>query len=152
MYRCAPGWCSSCAVCKDAFDHDKGQKSAISGCRLRRIFSNFLQWIFPFSQGLLCNLARKSPQNSGTEKEPKPKLLSPDIFRWGRGLPREGVGAKKFGMSLETREIKLLGGISRDFAAISWRRPKSLRKNVCVQFLAPKMWRKMSDFRAEKKV
>ena len=30
-------------------------------------------------------------------KEHKPKLLSLDIFRWGRGLPREGVGAKKFG-------------------------------------------------------
>ena len=40
---------------------------------------------------------------SGTKKEPKPKLLSPDIFRWGGGLPREGVGAKKFGMSLETQ-------------------------------------------------
>ena len=46
---------------------------------------------------------------SGTENEHKPKLLSPDIFRWGRGLPCEGVGAKKFGMSLETREIKLFG-------------------------------------------
>ena len=46
---------------------------------------------------------------SSTEKEPKPKRLSPDIFRWGRGLPREGVGAKKFGMFLETREIKLFG-------------------------------------------
>ena len=44
---------------------------------------------------------------SGTKNEPKPKLLSPDIFRWGRGLPREGVGAKKFGMPFETREIKL---------------------------------------------
>ena len=51
---------------------------------------------------------------SGTKKEYKPRLLSPDIFRWGRGLPREGVGAKKFGMSLETREIKLFGGISRE--------------------------------------
>ena len=40
-------------------------------------------------------------QQSGTKKEPKPKLLSPDIFRWGGGLPREGVGAKKFGMFLE---------------------------------------------------
>ena len=40
-------------------------------------------------------------------KEHKPKLLSPDIFRWGRGLPRQGVGAKKFDMSLETRGIKL---------------------------------------------
>ena len=44
---------------------------------------------------------------SGTRKEHKPKLLDPDIFRWGRGLPHEGVGAKKFGVSLETREIKL---------------------------------------------
>ena len=42
-----------------------------------------------------------------TKKEPKPKLLSPDIFWWGGGLPREGVGAKKFGMSLETQGIKL---------------------------------------------
>ena len=32
---------------------------------------------------------------SGTKKEPKPKLLSPDIFWWGGGIPREGVGAKK---------------------------------------------------------
>ena len=47
---------------------------------------------------------------SGTKKEPKPKLLSPDVFRWGGGLPRERVGAKKFGMSLETQGIKLLAG------------------------------------------
>ena len=46
-------------------------------------------------------------QDSGTKKEPKPKLLSPDIFWWGGGLPRERVGAKKFGMSLETQGIKL---------------------------------------------
>ena len=45
--------------------------------------------------------------HAGTKKEPKPKLLSPDIFGWGRGLPHEGVGPKKFGMSLETSEIKL---------------------------------------------
>ena len=37
------------------------------------------------------------------KKEPKPKLFGPDIFRWGGGLPREGVGAKKFGMSLEAQ-------------------------------------------------
>ena len=52
------------------------------------------------------------------KKEPKPKLLSPDIFRWGRRLPHEGVGAKKFDMSLETREIKLfwrdIPGFCRD--------------------------------------
>ena len=44
---------------------------------------------------------------SGKKKEPKPKLLGPDILGWGGGLPREGGGGKKFGMSLETREIKL---------------------------------------------
>ena len=31
---------------------------------------------------------------SGKKKEHKPKLLSPDVFRWGGGLPREGLGAK----------------------------------------------------------
>ena len=56
---------------------------------------------------------------SGKEKEPKPKLVGPDILRWGGG-----VGAEKFGMSLETRETKLFwrdtpgfAGISRNFAA-----------------------------------
>ena len=38
-------------------------------------------------------------QESGKKKEPKPKLFGPDIFGWGGGLPREGVGAKKFSMS-----------------------------------------------------
>ena len=28
------------------------------------------------------------------KKEHKPKLLSPNIFRWGRGLPHGGVGQK----------------------------------------------------------
>ena len=32
---------------------------------------------------------------SGTQNEPKPKLVSPYIFRWGRGLPHEGVGGQK---------------------------------------------------------
>ena len=46
---------------------------------------------------------------SGKKKEPKPKLFGTDIFRWGGGLPREGVGAKKFGASPKTREIKFFG-------------------------------------------
>ena len=37
-------------------------------------------------------------------KEPEPKLFGPDIFGWGGGLPREGVGVKKFGRSFETHE------------------------------------------------
>ena len=52
------------------------------------------------------------------EKETKPRLFGPDIFGWGRGLLREGVGAKKFDVSLETREIKLfwrdIPGFCRD--------------------------------------
>ena len=72
-----------------------------------------------------CSGGFSNAFNSGTEKEPKPKLLSPDIFRWGRGLPREGVGAKKFGMSLETREIKLFG---RDIAGFCWDIPEAPEK------------------------
>ena len=44
------------------------------------------------------------------KKEPKPKLFGPDIFGWGGGLPREGVGAKKFDMSFETQKNKFFGG------------------------------------------
>ena len=77
---------------------------------------------------------------SGKRKEPKPKLLSPDIFRWGRGLPREGVGAKKFGMSLEAREIKLFGrdipGFCRDIPGAP---EKFEKKKVCVQFSSPSL-------------
>ena len=77
-----------------------------------------------FFEGRPLNLGGESAppkfkcQVSGTEKEPKPKLFGPDIFQWGRGLPRERVGAKKFDTSLETREIKLFGqdipGFCRD--------------------------------------
>ena len=69
-----------------------------------------------------------STKFSGTKNEPKPKLLSPDIFRWGRGLPHEGVGAKKFGMPLETREIKHfwrdIPGFCRDIPGV----PEKLEK------------------------
>ena len=51
--------------------------------------------------------ANANANSSGKKKEPKPKLFGPGILRWGGGLPREGVGAEKLGMSLETRETKL---------------------------------------------
>ena len=41
------------------------------------------------------------PLCSRQENEPKPKLLGPNIFGLGGGLPREGVGAERFGMSFE---------------------------------------------------
>ena len=49
------------------------------------------------------------------EKEHKPKLLGPDIFRWGGGLLREPVGAKKFSMSFETQGNQTFG---RDIAGV----------------------------------
>ena len=59
---------------------------------------------------------------SGKKKEPKPKLFGPDIFQWGRGLPCERVGAKKFDMSLKTQGIKLFGrdvpGFCRDIPEV----------------------------------
>ena len=69
---------------------------------------------------------------SGKKNEPKAKLFGPDIFGWGGGLPREGVGAKSSVCPSKPKEAKLFGGISRDFAGISWKRPKSLRKKMFV--------------------
>ena len=72
---------------------------------------------------------------SGTKKEPKPKFFGPDISRSGWGLPREGVGAKKFGMSLEIRQIKLFGrdipGFCRDIPAAP---EKFEKKRLCPIF------------------
>ena len=79
------------------------------------------------------------PNLSGKKKDSKPKLFGPDIFWWGGGLPGEGVGATKFGVSLETRETYFFGGISRDFAGISRKCPKSLRKKNCVQYSFPNL-------------
>ena len=51
---------------------------------------------------------------SRKKKETRPKLFGPDIFGWGGCHPRERVGAEKFGMSFETKDTKLFGGISLD--------------------------------------
>ena len=53
------------------------------------------------------------------EKRAQTQTSESDIFRWGRGLPREGVGAKRFGMSLETREFKLFRRYFSGFCCIS---------------------------------
>ena len=84
------------------------------------------------SAGMVVYVAA-SGKMSGTKKEPKPKLLSPDIFWWGGGLPREGVGAKSSVCPSKPRESNFFGGISRDFAGISRKRPKSSRKK-CFTF------------------
>ena len=51
------------------------------------------------------------------------------ILWWGGGLPREGVGAKEFGMCLETKGKETFW---RDILEL----PEKFEKKVCVQFLA----------------
>ena len=51
---------------EDKFDHDKGQKSAISGRRLHwRLSTGF----FVFSPVFMCNLSKTSPSKSGESSE-----------------------------------------------------------------------------------
>ena len=52
-------------------------------------------------------VAKRIPKKTRQEKRTQTQIFGPDIFGWGGGLPREGVRAKKFSMSLETRETKL---------------------------------------------
>ena len=77
----------------------------------------------------------------GHKKEHKAKLLSLDIFRWGRGLPHEGVGAKKFGMSLETRGLKLFGrdipGFCRDIPEVPEKFEKKCLCSILVPYFCP---------------
>ena len=87
---------------------------------------------------------------SGKKNEPKPKLFGPDVFGWGGGLPREGVGAEKFGMSIETREIKLfwpdVPGFCRDIPEV----PEKFEKKKFV-FIFGSLLKSVSENRAQKK-
>ena len=51
-------------------------------------------WQFMKTRGFLTRGFAISKFKSGKKKEPKPKVFDPDIFGWGGGLPREGVGPK----------------------------------------------------------
>ena len=86
-------------------------------------------------------------QASKKEHKPKP-IESTDIFWWGRGLPREGVGAKEFDMSLEAKQIKLFWwDITRDFVGISGKCPKSYHEKKNTYRDKKKAW-DMAMFRA----
>ena len=73
----------------------------------------------------------------GKKREPKPKLFGPDILGWGGGLPREWVGAKKFGMSLKTREIQLfcrdIPGFCQDIPEV----PEKFEKKCLCSIFVP---------------
>ena len=101
-----------------------------------------------------CRRPRKDsaqPASSSTNKKGKgrgrgPPLPKPKEGAKGgqkrRGTQTQrgsgGVGAKKFDMSLETREIKLfwrdIPGVCWDIPAV----PEKFEKKVCVQYLAPR--------------
>ena len=59
---------------------------------------------------------------SQTRKRAQTRTFESGYFRRGRGLPCEGVGGQKFGISPETREIKLfrrdIPGFCRDIPAL----------------------------------
>ena len=91
-----------------------------------------------------CRLVAVSPlqfpnlqegEGSGAKKEPKPKLFGADIFRWGRGLSREGVGAKT---SLGKGNQTFWAGYPGVLPGYPGGGRKVWEKRVCVQFSSPK--------------
>ena len=90
----------------------------------------------PPSKNHLFFVPERCTLESGTGKEHKPKLLSPDIFGGVGVFHVKGWGAKSSVCPSKPGKSNVLGGISRDFARTSQRSPKSSSK-VCVQFLAP---------------
>ena len=112
-----------------------GKSQPYGGCGLRvaRTFRDKepLGWC---SLCWLCWFSVRDKKETQTQT-----LCSGYIFRWGGGLPRQGVGGgQKFGMPLETREIKLFGrdipGFCRDIPEVP---EKFEKEKVCVQFSFP---------------
>ena len=78
-------------------------------------------------------------QKSGTKKEPKPKLLSPDIFWWVGGLPREGGGGRKVRyVPRNPGNQTFLAGYPGIWPGYPGSARKVWEKNVWVQFSSPK--------------
>ena len=77
---------------------------------------------------------------SGKENGPKPKLFGPDISGWGRGLPREGPGAKKFGMSFETQGNQMFWRDIPGFCGEIPGAPEKFEKNKFV-FNSRPLWK-----------
>ena len=92
-----------------------------------------------------CGICLKSPRvirasfstmlyHQGRKRSPNLNFLV-RIFSGGVGVFHvKGWGPKSSVWPSKPGRSNFLGGISRDFAGISRKRPKSLRKKVCVQF------------------
>ena len=122
--------------------------------RIKLLFSNYLgrySYSFRARQELISlqtqtfesNLPRTPPwrcKDQERKKEPKPKLLSPDIFSWdGGAFHVKGWGPKSSVCPSKPRESNLfwrdIPGFCRDIPEAP---EKVWEKNVWVQFLAPK--------------
>ena len=76
----------------------------------------------------------KRPPKKGTQTQ----TFWSGFLRWGGGLPREGVGAKKFGMSFEIQANQLFflrhfPGFRRDIQAV----PEEFEKKKLCSILVP---------------
>ena len=97
-------------------------------------------WVVRVTTHLLPKAVPK-PLHGGSKNDEAIKRNTNSDFRsgylqWGGGLPREGVGAKEFNVSLQTQGKQTFRRDIPGFAGISRRCPKSLRKKDCVQFSA----------------
>ena len=66
-------------------------------------------WFGAFGMKILDFLSAIFGKFVREEKGTQTQTFWSDIFRWGGGLPRERVGAKKFGTSLETQGNQTFG-------------------------------------------
>ena len=66
-------WVTFLSLCQDAFDHDKGQKSANFGGRCcgpgKALHWRLSTGFFAFSPVFMCNLVRRVPLKSGESSE-----------------------------------------------------------------------------------
>ena len=69
-----------------------------------------------------------SSMNIRQEKGTRSQIFGPDIFRWGGGLPREGVGAEKFGMSFATEGNRIFWP---DITGVAEKIEKTIVFNSC---------------------
>ena len=72
---------------QDTFDHDKGQKSAISEKFLHWIFLNFLQWIFPLFSRFTVQFSKEVAPKCGesrviSRRRKKRRILSRLWLSW----------------------------------------------------------------------
>ena len=114
-------------------DRQKGNQKREKG--YQKVTKMNVSGLPPSAHPLLRYVETRGSQTdhfSGTKKEHKPKLLGPDIFRWG------GVGAKTCSMTLEAQGNQTCWrDIPGFWLGYSGGARKVREKKVSLQFLAP---------------